>query len=177
MNKLNLGCGYDLREDWVNLDLSDTVGVNVVHDIEILPLPFENNTFEEILAKDVLEHVEYIDILKDLHRILVPGGKLVIQVPHFSSVANYIDPTHKKKFSVQTFEFFVSDSRHGRNYYFDFSYNKIERKSLTFLKGAYFYNYLIEPLVNINEASLRAYESSGLCNIFPAQNIYIELIK
>lgn len=177
MKKLNLGCGYDVREGWVNLDSSALSGVNVVHDIEKLPLPFENDTFELVLAKDVLEHVEYIDILRDLNRIIKPGGKLIIQVPHFSSVANYIDPTHKKKFSIQTFEFFVADSNRGRNYYFDFSYEKIYYKKLTFLKGAYFYNYLIEKIVNFNDRTLRIYETTGLCRLFPAQNIYIELIK
>ena len=173
IKKLNLGCGLDVREGWVNLDSCALPGVDVVHDIEKLPLPFDDETFGCILAKDVLEHVEYIEILKDLSRILSSGGKLNIQVPHFSSVANYIDPTHKKRFSIQTFEFFIQDSNRGRNYYFDFSFDSIVDKKISFLKGAYFYNYLVEKIVNYNDRTLRIYETTGLCRLFTAENIHI----
>lgn len=39
--KLNLGCGNDIREGWVNLDINKKEGVNVVHDLNEVPLPFE----------------------------------------------------------------------------------------------------------------------------------------
>lgn len=98
MNKLNLGCGKDIREGWINLDSVALPNVDVVHDITALPLPFEDAWFDVILCKDVLEHVDYIPVLKDLHRILKPGGKLLIQVPHFNSQDAYVDPTHCRFF-------------------------------------------------------------------------------
>jgi len=176
-NKLNLGCGHDIKAGWINLDSKSLSGVDRVHDVEQLPLPFESNTFDNVLAKDILEHVEYIAVLKDVCRILKPDGVLQIQVPHFTSVDNYIDPTHKKKFSIQTFEFFIKDSMIGRNYYFDFSYSKIKNKKISFVKRPFFYNYLIEKIVNTNDNIMNLYEKTGFCRIFPAKNICIELVK
>ncbi len=105
--KLNLGCGTDIKEGWVNLNIVQLPGVDVVHDIEKLPLPFADNSFDEILCQDILEHVEYIPVLKDIHRILASGGKVHIRVPHFTSRNNFTDPTHKKRFAVTTFDYFA----------------------------------------------------------------------
>ena len=105
--KLNLGSGSDTKDGWVNLNIVALPGIDVVHDIEKLPLPFEKDTFDEIVAQDILEHVDYVPVLKDLHRILADGGKLHIRVPHYTSRNNYTDPTHKKRFSVSTFDYFA----------------------------------------------------------------------
>ena len=183
MAKLNLGSGKDIKEGWVNLDSANLPGVDVVHDIEKLPLPFGSGEFEGILCQDILEHMEYVPILKDLHRILKPGGKLIIRVPHFTSKNNFIDPTHKKRFSIYTFEMFVKDSPHAkakeRDYYFDFHFSKLNSVKITFDHSArwFFYNRLVESLVNLSTTTKFIYESTGLAYDFPAQNIIIELIK
>jgi hypothetical protein len=52
--KLNLGSGADIRTGWVNLDIGNITGVDIVHDIEKLPLPFDDDRFEEILCNDIL---------------------------------------------------------------------------------------------------------------------------
>ena len=52
--KLNLGCGNDLKEGYVNVDIVD-YGGNTIHDINKFPYPFEDNTFDEVLASHVLE--------------------------------------------------------------------------------------------------------------------------
>ena len=46
--KLNLGCGRDIREGYVNLDKAGLDGVDVVHDLNVFPYPFEDNEFDEI---------------------------------------------------------------------------------------------------------------------------------
>jgi ubiquinone/menaquinone biosynthesis C-methylase UbiE len=175
--KLNLGCGRDIRDGWINLDQARLPGVDVVHDLERLPLPFPDNHFEHIHAKDVLEHVEYIPLLGELHRILRSGGTLQIQVPHFTSVDNFIDPTHKKQFSIRTFEFFVKDSAIARDYYFDFSFSAIANRRLNFLGGVLFYNRLVAPLVNSHFRLQQYYELTCLSRLFPAQNIVVTLVK
>ena len=183
MAKLNLGSGRDTKEDWINLDSARLPGVDIVHNIEKLPLPFRNEELDEILCQDILEHIEYIPTLKDLHRILKPGGKLTIRVPHFTSKNNFVDPTHKKRFSIYTFEMFVKDSPHAkskeRDYYFDFHFSKLNSVKIIFDHSSrwFFYNRLVEPLVNLNSTTKFIYESTGLAYDFPAQNIIIELIK
>lgn len=181
--KLNLGSGKDIKQGFVNLDSAKIPGVDVVWDIEKLPLPFGDNEFEEILANDILEHVEYIPVLKDLLRILKPGGKLKIRVPHFTCKNNYADPTHKKLFSVVTFDFFSKNPIFGkpkdREYYFDFHFDHIENIHITFERSSpvFFYNSLIDPIANASPRMQYFYETTMLSRLFPAENILVELVK
>lgn len=179
MVKLNLGCGTDIREGWVNLDAVRLPGVDVVHDVRRLPLPFPDEKFEEILCQDILEHIEYIPVLKDIHRILKHRGRLVIRVPHFTSRGNFIDPTHRKMFSVRTFDFFVPDLNLKRPYYFDFSFSRLVSTSITFETSSrlYFYNKFITFFINQSRRVQDMYESTFLSRLFPAQNIMIILEK
>jgi SAM-dependent methyltransferase len=175
--RLNLGCGTDIRAGWINLDKAPLSGVDVVHDLERLPLPFAEGQFQQVCAKDVLEHIDYVPLLRELHRILRPGGMLEIQVPHFTSADNYIDPTHTRRFSIRTFEFFVANSAIARDYYFDFSFTRIARRHVSFLHGPLLWNRLVEPFVNASAAIQKYYELTFLSRLFPAQNIRVTLVK
>ena len=45
-------------------------------------LPFEDNTFDLIVCSEVLEHLhEYNDAIKEIYRVLKPGGKFYASVP------------------------------------------------------------------------------------------------
>ena len=109
MRKLNIGCGQDIKKGWINLDIYKGEGIDIVHDINDLPLPFEDQFFNYILCQDVLEHVNYIPIINDIHRILKKGGILKIRVPHFTSNLNFEDPTHLNQFSINTFDYFMKN--------------------------------------------------------------------
>lgn len=180
--KLNLGCGIDIRQGWVNLDSAALDGVDIVHDLTILPLPFTDNSFDEIVCQDVLEHVaEYTPLLKELHRILAPGGLLHIRVPHFTSKNNFIDPTHRRMFSVATFDFFTKNTRvhKARHYYFDFSFSDISKLELTFELSSrvFFYNKWVGPIVNKSRHRQALYESTMFSRLFPAVNVCVTLAK
>ena len=175
MKRLNLGCGTDIRENWINLDHVPLPGVDIVHDLNEVPYPFSSGELDYILCKDVIEHLnDPAQTLKELHRILNNGGRLRITVPHFTSADSYADPTHKNCFSSKTFLFFLGD--HSRSYYFDFSFREVKVK-ITFLKKLYLpWNYLLEPLININDQTRLIYEYSPL-RLFPAFNIEVELTR
>lgn len=176
--KLNAGCGRDIKKGWINLDSCDLPGVDIIYDIEKTPLPFDNDEFDSILCRDIFEHVDFIPVLREIHRILRKGGDLIIRVPHFTSRRNFIDPTHKKMFSVKTFGHFVKDSLTGRDYYFDFHFERIAYTKINFEKGFYLYNYIVEPLINANKkVKETAYEATFLSRLFPAESIKIILIK
>ncbi len=177
MKKLNLGCGNDIREGWVNLDIARLPGVDVVHDMSILPLPFADEEFDQIACIDILEHLDYIPLLKDLHRIMKKDGIIEIRVPHFTSRYNFIDPTHRKFFSFQTFDFFVLGSMHDRDYYFDFHFSEIVSSRIVFDRSGFLHNRIIEPWVNRNTKSKWYYELTGWSRIFPAANIVVEIKK
>ena len=178
-DKLNLGCGHDTRDGWVNLDSAELPGVDVVHDLSVVPLPFADETFSEVLCQDVLEHVDFATVLGDLHRILVPGGRVTIRSPHFTSRAVYVDPTHRAAFSVDTFAFFARESDYAsRSYYFDFQFASVESARITFHRyRAQPWNYVVEPFVNSSLRVQRYYEDTFLSRLFPAANIEVVLVK
>ena len=105
MKKLNLGCGVDTRKGFVNLDIIKHPGVDVVHDLNNLPLPFESNSFDYILCNAILEHLpNMIYVMEELWRISKPNAIIEIDVPHFSGELAYRDPTHVKFFHSKTFD-------------------------------------------------------------------------
>ena len=182
--KLNMGSGLDIKQDWVNLNIVHVPGVDVVHDIEVLPLPFPDNTFEEVLCQDILEHVEYVPVLKDIYRITAPGGKVRIRVPHYTSRNNFTDPTHKKRFSVSTFDYFAKDTyiwnKKSDDFYFEYAFSELKDIHLSFDKTSsrfFFYNKLIEWYVNSSSRRRVVYEMSGFCYLFPASDIILTLVK
>jgi len=93
--RLNLGCELDKRskeEGWVNVDIRPECEPDLVHDLT-KPLPYENNTVDEILAKDILEHFSWRqvpDILKDWYRVLKPGAQIYIQTPDLATISSHI---------------------------------------------------------------------------------------
>lgn len=175
MVKLNLGCGTDIKQNFINIDKYKLSGVDIVHDIEE-KLPFKDNFVSEIYCKDVLEHIDYPKVLKECHRILKYGGKIIIEVPHFTSRNNFIDPTHKHMFSIRTFEFFTLDCPYD-NHYYDFAFWYDSDKRIIFEKGVLFWDYMIEPLVNLNRWTQIFYEATFLSRIFPAERIKVTLYK
>lgn len=73
--------------------------------MDIHTMPFEQNKFDVVLCNHVLEHVkDDIQALKEIHRVLKPGGWAVLQVPFFSPVpdttfedASITDPREREK--------------------------------------------------------------------------------
>ena len=66
-SKLNLGAGKDIRRDYVNHDIADIDGIDVVHNLNDLPWPWGEDRFDEIIALDVLEHLdEFFPVMEEM---------------------------------------------------------------------------------------------------------------
>lgn len=125
--KINLGCGSepDLGPEWRNVDWLELPGVDVVHNLLQLPYPFEDGSAKYIKAIDLLEHLPNytpdnqataIVFVEECHRILAPGGELVIQVPHWNSPNMWIDPSHVRGFDPRSMDYFDPDTDFGKWY-------------------------------------------------------------
>ena len=99
MTKINLGCGKDYLDDWVNVDFYDDSTCDIKHDLEVFPWPWEDNSVSEIRIIHTLEHLGadwkvYIKILQEMYRVCEDDAHIQVDVPspwHW----NYLsDPTH-----------------------------------------------------------------------------------
>lgn len=78
--RLNLGCGPQRIEGWVNVDSSPDEEPDVVADV--CALPFEDESVDEIYASHILEHIPHdVPVLEEWHRVLAPGGTICVIVP------------------------------------------------------------------------------------------------
>jgi len=55
---LDLGCGQRKHPGSVGLDISPDTDADVVHDLDEFPYPFDDDSFDQVLMQDVIEHVE-----------------------------------------------------------------------------------------------------------------------
>lgn len=91
--RLNLGCGRDRKEGWVNVDFNKDVKPDVVHDLNKVPFPFKDNSVDFIEAKMLLEHleIEMPVFFREIYRILKPNGKMRFTCPNMYSLPNRIN--------------------------------------------------------------------------------------
>jgi len=105
---LNLGCGRNPEPGFVNLDRSPGLGVDVVSDLETPGcLSQVSGVYDFVLASHVLEHIHnLIPLMREIHRVLRPGGHLGIACPYASSDDAVEDPTHVRFFTERSFQYF-----------------------------------------------------------------------
>jgi len=110
MQVLDIGCGKNKRLGAIGMDRIALTGVDVVHDLDVFPYPFADNTFDEIYATHVIEHVDSIvRAMEEIHRLAKPNGKVVVVTPHYSDFQSWNDPTHKWHLTTYSFRYFRED--------------------------------------------------------------------
>lgn len=108
MVKINLGCGKDYKDGWVNLDherVSSLWKVDIEYDLDKCRLPFANDSVDEVCMNHVLEHLncDLMDFFNDLWRVMKPDGVVRIRVPHASGLWAWADITHRRAFTSKAF--------------------------------------------------------------------------
>lgn len=110
INRLHIGCGRTILDNWVNLDCVSLPGVDVVLDLDNcgnVPLPFEDNSIDEFLASHVIEHIKNpLPMMQELHRVAKTGAKAVFRCPYGSSDDAFEDPTHVRQYFLNSFGYF-----------------------------------------------------------------------
>ncbi|PNX47579.1 MAG: hypothetical protein BV457_05420 [Thermoplasmata archaeon M9B1D] len=126
---LNVGCGRDYKQNFINMDFDESVKADVYHNLNVYPYPFDNDTFDFILVSHVLEHLlDQYGFMMEMRRILKKDGEIVIKLP--IGVFNYAHQrgihvkdyfkglTNKSDKNGQTGNYFslVYQKRHIRHY-------------------------------------------------------------
>src|ERR1700741_3772510 len=119
MPELLIGCGHNkAKKLWIEdqnewkglttLDIDPTTKPGVVWDLVNIPLPFEDDFFDEIPAYEVLEHIGsqgdwrfFFAQFSAFWRILRPGGYIMGTSPKASSPWAWGDPGHSRIISME----------------------------------------------------------------------------
>jgi SAM-dependent methyltransferase len=105
MKILDLGCGpYGKKEGAIGVDIHPAPHVDLVHDLNNYPYPFEASQFDHIEMSHIIEHVfEPAKLMDEVHRIAKPDATIRIITPHYTSQLSYGDLTHFHHFGYVTF--------------------------------------------------------------------------
>jgi SAM-dependent methyltransferase len=124
VRELLLGCGSDHRKklgpaevplewsDLTTLDVEPAHKPDVTHDLNVLPWPFADDSFDEVHAYEVLEHLgqqgdykSFFAHFAEIWRILKPGGVFYGTVPAPDTPWVWADPGHTRVIRPETLIF------------------------------------------------------------------------
>lgn len=95
MRILDLGCNNKKYkgspgDEVIGVDIQKSPQVDVIHDLEKMPLPFDDNSFDMVYMSHTLEHIPNLrPLMEDIWRILKPSGILRLILPHRSNPMSY----------------------------------------------------------------------------------------
>ena len=155
--RFDIGCGNNKIAGSTYLDIDPSVHPDIVHDLNKFPYPIADNTFDEINAKHIIEHLnDPIGFMREMCRILKVGGKIFVETPHFSCRVAYSEPQHKLFCSYFMFNNLING--------LDF---KIIKQQITFYRT--FRTFGISFLANRSPDTYERFWTY----LFPAENVIL----
>jgi O-antigen biosynthesis protein len=101
---LDLGGRFNRKENYISVDLKDA-DVNTDLNEE---WPFKDNSVGLIIANDILEHLSNkVHIIKEIYRVLAPGGILLSKTPSTDGRGAFQDPTHVAFYNENSFRYYT----------------------------------------------------------------------
>lgn len=123
MKILDVGCGKHKAPGSIGIDIDKTSDADVRHDLSFFPYPFKDSEFDQVVCKQILEHMERpFDVLREIHRISKSDAVVMISVPHFSCFFAFCSLHHRRFFSYFSLDTFIKKE----------GLFKIEKRTLTF---------------------------------------------
>jgi SAM-dependent methyltransferase len=120
MNKprtLDVGCGINKYPGAIGIDRNPDTRADVICDLDHIPYPFADNSFDQLRAIHVIEHVvDVIRSMEEFHRLVRGGGRVRIETPHYTDFSSFCDPTHRWHLNSFSFRYFGQDNA-GFGYY------------------------------------------------------------
>lgn len=145
--RLNLGSNCDFRNNFIDIDVMNFDKLDVQADIRNLFF-IPDNSIEEILAYDVLEHFSFYDTSLLLHHWyskLIPKGKIVIRVPDLKLIAQRLLSQDLPVFEAQRLLY------GGQDYMTNFHYTGFTGDSLEGILRGVGFSEIIQRISGENE--------------------------
>lgn len=103
LEAIELGGRFNRKDGYKSVDLRDA---DICADLN-MPWPFADNSIGVVRAFDVFEHLhDPLYTMKELYRVLAPGGYAIIQVPSTDGRGAFADPTHVSFWNEQSFKYY-----------------------------------------------------------------------
>lgn len=114
---LDVGCGINKFPGAIGIDRNPRSRADVIAELDHFPYPFRSNSFDELRAIHVIEHVAgVVPTIEEFHRLVRPGGRIYISTPHYTDFSSFCDPTHRWHLNSFSFRYFGEDNA-GYGYY------------------------------------------------------------
>lgn len=114
---LDVGCGINKFAGSIGIDRNPRSRADVLAELDHFPYPFRANSFDELRAIHVIEHVsDVVATIEEFHRLVRQGGRIYISTPHYTDFSSFCDPTHRWHLNSFSFRYFGEDNA-GYGYY------------------------------------------------------------
>jgi SAM-dependent methyltransferase len=166
---LDIGCGRRKATGAIGLDASPLSDADVIGALDRIPWPLRAASVDEIRAIHIVEHLsDLVAVMREMHRVCRPGGRVVIETPYFSSHKSWADPTHIHHLTLGSLDYFLHEQQR-----FGFAYTqplfRLLEKRLSFGK-----NFWSLPPRIIYRLSPRIYEER-FAFLFPGRTLHFTL--
>ena len=114
---LDVGCGINKLAGAIGIDRNAASRADVICDLDDLPCPFKDSSFDHVHAAHVIEHVaDVMGTMEEFHRLVRPGGTIFLATPHYTDFSSFCDPTHRWHLNSYSFRYF-GPNHGGYSYY------------------------------------------------------------
>ena len=118
--RLDIGCGGSKHAGFVGIDKLPLDGVDIVHDIEQIPWPLDDESVSVAIASHILEHINpaggiFLNVMNEIWRVMKKDGQFAFVVPYAGSPGYWQDPTHCNGITEATIYYF--DPTHSSRLY------------------------------------------------------------
>jgi SAM-dependent methyltransferase len=114
---LDVGCGVNKLPGSIGLDRNPRSRADVLADLDHIPYPFRDDSFDAVQATHVIEHVaDVLKTMEEFHRLTRRGGRIRLTTPHYTDFSSFCDPTHRWHLNSFSFRYFGEDNA-GYGYY------------------------------------------------------------
>lgn len=144
---LDLGCGLSPRNPYNHQEIYgcdireidtavEKIGFSYKRaNVVTGPIPFPDGYFNSVSAFDFFEHIPrqivlptgeaknpFVELMNEIHRVLIPGGLLLAVTPAYPHVSAFSDPTHVNIITSETHNYFTGPKPGAQMYGFEGSF-------------------------------------------------------